>query len=261
MKKWTEITGGLLNRAWDTLMTAFGNRADEAVEMINTQGVADRIAALILNNGYELTTSQARAREIMGTNFFGIEEAVKHFGVSLSRRQIAYMSEIPFSEATLEACKDTHLLVAVTPISVVEIRTKMAEVKLPKGQKSFLCHQDWYDGQAFANEKGQLEWWLVHKTPVPDSLTKTWEQQQRLLDENIEETPKAQTMVYAIIGHFLTTGELLFEEVWVRCSDLGSGGCRVDVGRFDAGGLRVNNNWDGYAYGYLGLASSRKFES
>lgn len=30
-------------------------------------------------------TSQARAREIMGRKFFGIEDAIKHFGVSPSK--------------------------------------------------------------------------------------------------------------------------------------------------------------------------------
>lgn len=35
-----------------------------------------------LIQSYRLTTSQKCAREIMGKNFFGIEEAIKHFGVN-----------------------------------------------------------------------------------------------------------------------------------------------------------------------------------
>jgi len=262
MKKWTEITGGLLNRAWDTLMTAFGDRADEVVEKINKEpGVADRVAALILNNGYELTTSQARAKEIMGKNFLGVEEGMKLFGIQLSKRQLAYMSEIPFSEATLAASKDTHILVAVMPLSIVQIRSYTAAMKLPKGQKSFFYKQDWYDGQAFANEVGQLEWRLVRKTPVGDSTSKTWQQQQELLDSKIEETPTAQVMVYTIIGHFLNTGERLFEKVYVRTSSLDSGGSHVDVGEFDADGLYVDSYWDDGVDGPLGVVSSRKSES
>lgn len=260
--KWTEIASGVLNRAWDTLMTAFGERADEVVEKLNKQPViAVRVASLILNNGYELTTNQARAKEIMGKNFLGVEEGTKLFGIQLSRRQLAYMSEIPFSEATLTTCRETHILVAVMPLAIVQIRSYTAAMKLPKGQKSFFYKQDWYDGQAFANEVGQLEWRLVLKTPVEDSTKKTWQQQQGLLDPKIEETPTAQVMVYTIIGHFLNTGERLFEKVWVRTSSLDSDGARVCVGIMDADGLDVDAYWDDYTSGLLGVSSSRKLES
>lgn len=257
--KWTEVFGGLLNRAYITLMTAFGERADEAVEKINNNsGVADRVATLILNNGYELTASVARAKEIMGKNFLGLEEGVKLFGIQLTRRQLAYMSEVPFSEATLTACKDTHILVAVMPLTIVQIRYYTAA--LSKGQRSYFYKQDWYERQAFANEVGQLEWCLVRKTPVENSTSKPWSDQQVLLDDKIEETPKAQVMVYTIIGHFLNTGERLFEKVLVRCSDFGSGGNRVSVG-MGAGGLYVYDDWDDSIGDGLGVSSSRKLES
>ena len=243
-------------------MVAFGNRASEATTRINSdEAFAGRIANLCFNNGYELTTSQARAKEIMGNNFLGLEEGMKLFGVQLTRRQLAYMSEVPFSEATLTACKDTHILVAVMPLSIVQIRSYTAAMKLLKGQKSYFYKQDWYNRQAFANEVGQLEWRLVRRTPVDDSTVKTWQQQQGLLDHKIEETPKAQVMVYTIIGHFLNTGERLFEKVWVRCSDLDSGGRRVSGGRFNADGLYLYYYWDGSVYAHIGVASSRKLES
>jgi hypothetical protein len=260
--KWTEIPSGQINGAFQRLMVAFGDQADGIVERINTDDtVATRVASLCRNGGFELSTNQARAKEIMGTNFFGLEEAMKHFGMSFSKRQIAYMSEIPFSETTLQACKDTHILVAVMPLSIVQIRSYATAMRLPKSQKSFFYSQDWYDSQAFANERGKLEWQLVRKTPVSDSLSKTWSQQQALLDGKIEETPKAQIMVYTIIGHFLATGERLFEKLYVRCSDLDSDGNRVGVGGFGADGLVVDYYNDDSVGGSLGVSSSRKLES
>ena len=65
-------------------------------------------------------------------------------------------------------------------------------------------------------------------------------------------------MVYTIVGHYLSTGERLFENVYVRTSSLDSDGLRVYVGHFDAGGLRVGYIWDDYRSAYLGLASARK---
>jgi len=235
MQKWTEVPAGQVNGAFQRFMGALGDEADIAIARINTEPVfADRMAVYARNGGVEVSVSQVRAREIMGTNFFGIEEAMKHFGVNPSRRQIAVLGEVPFSEEVLTACKDTHVLVAVFPISIVEIRSKVTGVKLPNDQPLFY-KQDLYDKEAFANEHGETGWQLVRKTPVANSTSKTWNEQQALLTSD-EETPKAQVMVYTIIGFFLATGERLFEKIYVRCSDLVSDGHRVYVGDFDAKG-------------------------
>ena len=216
--------------------------------------VAAKIIRLIRNGGFEPTTSQKRACEIMGRNMFGVEEAIRHFGVTPSRQQIAGLSEIPFSEATLEQCKETHVLVAVFPLSILEIRGKVAQ-----GQRLFY-DQDWYNKQAFAKEKGETEWKLVRKTPVENSTIKTWPEQQALLANN-EETPTARVMVYTIIGHFLATGERLFEKIYVRCSDVGSVGSRVRVGSFDSVGLFVYYYyWDAFRLDGVGVSAARKSE-
>ena len=98
-----------------------------AQRVVDSKGndLATKVVRLIQNGGFEPTTSQKRAREIMGKNFFGVEEAIKHFGVNPTRQQLAALSEIPFSEAVLEQSKDTHILVAVFPLSILEIRGKV----------------------------------------------------------------------------------------------------------------------------------------
>ena len=213
--------------------------------------LAAKVVRLILNGGFEPSTSQKRAREIMGRNIFGIEEAIKHFGVNPSKRDLAYMAEVPFSEEVLSACKDTHVLVAVFPMSILDIRGKVE-------RGFFYSYEDaWYNKQAFAKDKGAMGWQLVRKTPVENSTSKNWNEQQALLSKD-EETPKAQVMVYTIIGHYLATGERLFDKLYVRCVDLDSDGRRVRVGRFGAGGLLVDVWDDGDRNGYIGLSSARK---
>jgi hypothetical protein len=213
--------------------------------------LAKKVVRLIQNGGFEPSTSQKRAREIMGKNIFGVEEAIKHFGINPSKQQTAYLAEVPFSEAVLEACKNTHVLVAVFPLSILDIRGKVE-------RKLFYSHDDaWYNKQAFAKDKGEVGWQLVRKVPVADSTNKTWNEQQTILSKD-EETPKAQVMVYTTVGHFLATGERLFENIYVRCSDLDSGGDRVDVGRFGAGGLGVSYWYDDGRHGGLGLSAARK---
>jgi len=231
-----------------------GLNEEFAQKVIDSKGndLALKVVRLISNGGFEATTSQKRAREIMGRNTFGIEEAIQHFGVTPSRQQIAGLSEIPFSEAMLEACKDTHVLVAVFQFSILEIRGRV-----PQDQRLFY-NQDWYNNQAFAKKRGETEWKLVRKTPVANSTNKTWSEQQALLANN-EETPTARMMTYTIIGHFLATGERLFENVYVRCLDIDSYGIRVGVGDFGSDGLDVDDDLGGDRGRGVGLSSARKF--
>ena len=222
-----------------------------AQRVVDSKGndLAAKVVRLIRNGGFEPTTSQKRVREIMGRNFFGVEEAIRHFGVNPTRQQAVALSEIPFSEATLEACKDTHILVAVFPLSILEIR----------GKSTLFYNQDWYEKEPFARDRGDAEWRLIRKTPVENSTNKTWQEQQTLLAEN-EETPTARLVIYTITGHFLATGERLFEKLYVRSSDVASGGDRVRVGRFDSDGLGIGHYWDGDRDARLGLPSARKSE-
>lgn len=252
--KWTDIPAGKTNAAFQRLMVAFGDHADIIVERINTdETVAQHVATLCLNNGYEPSMSQILAREIMSKNFFGIEEAIKHFGVNATKQQLAYLSEVPFSEEVLTSCKDTHILVAVFPLSILDIR---GIVKKQSDQTLFYS-QDWYDKEAFAKDKGEVGWQLVRKEPIVNSTSKTWNDQQALLSKD-EEMPTARIVVYAMIGHFLATEERLFEKIYVRCVDLDPLGRSVGVGRFGSRGLDVSRWHDDDRHDNLGVSGARK---
>ncbi len=212
--------------------------------------LAKKVVRLIQNGGFEPSTSQKHAREIMGKNIFGVEEAIRHFRVNPTKQQLAYLAEVPFTESVLEACKDTHVLVAVFPISLLDIRGACKD-------QGLFYNQDWYNKQSFAKEKGEVGWQLSRKTPVSDSTSKTWDEQNKLLGKD-DEVPSVRAVVYTMVGHYKATGERLFEKIWVRCSDLDSDGDRVVVGSFDALGLLVHVCWDVYRSHSVGLASARK---
>lgn len=213
--------------------------------------LANEVVRLIENSGFKPLTSQKRPREIMGRNFFGIEEAIEYFGVNLSRAQTAALAKIPFTEKVLESVKDTHILIAVFPASILDIRGKVE-------RKLFYSHNDsWYNRESFAKDRGKIGWRLVRKTPVPDSTSKNWDEQRTLLDKS-EKTPSAQVMVYTIIGHFLATGERLFENIDVRTSSVSSVGGRVRIGSFNQDGLDVDRGWDNDCYYNRGVSSARK---
>lgn len=249
--KWTDIPSGQTNRAFQRLMFAFGDHADTIVKKINSdESVAQRVAMLCLNNSYEPSISQVKACEIMGKNFFGIEEAVKRFRVTPTKAQLSYLAEIPFSEEVLTACKDTYVLVAVLPMTLLEVRGKV--------EKGLIySNENWHNNQAFANEKAELGWYLIRKTPVENSTAKNWKEQQAHLSKD-EEVPTASLLAYTIIGHFLATGERLFENVYVRTSSLGSDGYRVLVGAFNSKGLDVDSWYEDRCSEIVGL-SARKW--
>lgn len=254
MKAWTQVPAGDINAANQRLWVAIGDNAEEVAARINTDpAFVANIAQLMVNGGYEPSTSQKLAREIMGKNFFGIEEAIKHFGVNATKQQLAALAEVPFSEEVLKSCKDTHVLVAAFPLSILDIRG----IAKKQSDRTLFYSQDWYDKQAFVKDKGKIGWQLVRKEPIANSTSKTWNDQQALLSKD-EETPTARIVVYTMIGHYLATGKRLFEKIYVRCVDLDSGGYRVYVGGFDARGLSVGDRVDDGRNGRFGVSAARK---
>ncbi len=244
-----------------------------AQKVIDSKGneLATKVVKFIQNGGFGLTSSQKRAREIMGHNFFGIEETIQHFGVNPSRQQIAALAEIPFSEAVLEQSKDTHILVAVFPLSILEIRRKVnSKLFCRYNEKNWSEeNKEAFNKESFVKEHGETSWQLVCKTHFPDSREKNWSEQQYLIAKDDEVlTPTARVMVYTIIGHYLATGERLFKRIYVRTSSVDSDGHRVHVGYFEwrgflyfwyGRGLGINYSWDIDCFGDVGVSSARKF--
>jgi hypothetical protein len=205
----------------------------------------------VIRSVSEPATTQERAREIMGKNFFGVEEAIKHFGVNPTRQQLTALSEIPYSEAVLEQLKENHILVAVFPLSILEIRDRVE-------RKLFYNHEGaWYNEQPFAREHGEARWLLVRKIPADSSAPMSWQEQEALFGKD-DEVPTAQTMVYTIIGYFLATGERLVERKYARTSSVDSRGHRVYVSGVGLDGLGIGDYWDAVGYDNEDLASPRK---
>lgn len=245
----SQVSGRLAT--WHRVMEEAGLTYDALQLPIDNPQMRKCLVYFWMSGGFEATTSQKRAREIMGVNIFGVEENIKHFAINPTRQQLAVLSEVPFTEEVLQARKDTHVLIATFQLSILDIRNKAP-------RNLFYSHDDaWYNKQSFAKDKGEVGWHLVRKTLVQNSTSKTWSEQQALLGKD-DETPTARVMVYTIIGHFMATGERLFEHIYVRTSSVDSDDDRVYVGDLGSDGLHVGSRWGDYRGGYLGVASSRK---
>jgi len=205
-----------------------------------------------------MPTSQDRARKILGPNFLGIEEATTHFDAAVELRWHADLASVPFSESTLEECRATHLLVAGSPMTVLDVRANTTRAS--KAFDSFAYGEIWFNTERFAtSEKVNVGWYLLRKEVVPGSVERSFRQQCAMLAAK-EEVPRACELVYAMVLHFLAHGQggQLFLDCAARCADLDSLGRRVWVGG-NADGLCIYSTDDGPKE-RTGLAGARKID-
>ncbi len=256
MEKWNEVPAGVINAATQRIWVALGDQAGKISTRINTDPrFVDSIARFMIHGENEPYTSQEFARLIMDNNFFGVEEAMRYFGINPTSKQIADLTEVPFNIRTLLSCRNTHNLVAVFPLSILNILSIATKRNLPlfKGQD-----KAWFKKELFATEKGEMRWLLVRRTSVPKSEHKTWEQAWCHIGEN-EEIPTARIVVYTAIGHFLASGERLFGKIELRCLEhCAVTGGRIYVGVFDELGLDIDSVSDGESDDSLGLAGCQE---
>jgi hypothetical protein len=248
-------------------------RQKELMVKLAAAGLDDRLARKVIGSKANILAErvvnriveedsipQHRALDIMGRNFFGIGSAIKHFceplGIKLPERQAHALQAVPFSEAVLESRKNTHVLVVIFPLSILDIGAICSRIDNP----ILIRMNRQCDMGEFARDTGQIGWQLVRKGSVTNSTSKYLHAQLPLLalDQN-EEVPSAQVVIYTVVGHYLATfadgqAERLFERVCVRTNSLN---WRICVGPFF--GNTVNISWqDAGPYSDIGLSGALK---
>jgi hypothetical protein len=195
------------------------------------------------------------AQSILGADFITPEEVTKARGaIVYTDEQITALAESLPSEDVLKWCKDNGYAVMPAP------PTAMSTLDVREIQSAHFYSKTggWYADQKFAREdKTSFGWLLIKKTPVSNSTSKNWNEQNKLLSA-LEKVPNAAEMSWFITTYFEVRGVRLFEGVYVRTSSLDSGGHHVNVGLFDSGGLYVNDYWDDHRNDYIGLSAARK---
>lgn len=270
---WRKISAGNLDAAEQLFREALDEEAEAVIEkmirdpayvrqVVDYATILTQQGAIVLTQK-ELATGNPqwlRAREIMNKNFFGIEEASKYFGPNPTCQQLVALSEIPFSEAVLEQYKDTHLLIAIFPLSLLDMQKKFG---IGRDGMLFDGLTDWesFKNEDFIEEQGEISWQLICKTPVEDSASKNWEEQMELVNQN-NKVPTAREVFYTIIGNYLAAGEILFNYVFVNTSSVDSHGLHIGIGAFKRNyGYNMGRFTPEAKYTYLRLSSARRHES
>ena len=245
-----------------------GQRATETFRAQYNKAGLDEDSAQILNEhpgfaAYLLTgirrfstkaPDYTLAQTILGKDFITPEEVSKSRGLTYSEDQLAKFGDTLPSQEVLVWCRDNGYMVVAGPNKPMSL----LEVREMKSRYFYSKSGGWYSDQKFArNDKADTRWIIVRKEPVPESTSKTWDEQQALLSD-VEITPNAAEVVWAITTYKAVRDIYLLSNIYVRTSSLDSDGDRVFVGGFDDRGLSVYIWYDVYRYSSIGVSSARK---
>ncbi len=195
------------------------------------------------------------AQSILGMDFIPPSEGMKaRPSIVYTVEQITALAKSLPSNDVLKWCKDNGYAVMPAPPTAMSI----LDVREIQSAHFYLKMDGWFVNAKFAREdKTSFGWLAIKKTPVSNSTSKNWNEQNNLLSA-FEKVPNAAEMSWFITTYFEVRGIRLFESVYVRTSSLVSGGNRVDVGDFGSDGLSVNDYWGDYRHANIGLSAARK---
>jgi len=256
-KKWTEIPAGELNAAEQRLRVALGEEASAVVERINNDPLFLRLmvdqlatAAAQIDDGHYLSANPnwRDAQRIMGENFFGVEDAMRYFGVKPNKQELADLWQIPYPPKVLKECRNSHILVVTFPdLTITQVMRKVGKEPFCRVVRHIVAN--------YMDSCLQLEWQLVGKDAYPGSAGKSLGRQKELVADG-EGVAGAGKLVYAVIGYYLATGKRLIKNISLRTST-DHFGSHVIVGPFDDGCLCISEELDD-GFDSIGLAYYRR---
>lgn len=192
--------------------------------------VLREIAALLspVSVRFEETDSQKRARDIMGSNFFGIDAVQRHFADYTeteleARKEVRILNEITgqlfTEEETLKIlleCKDTHVLLATKNIALPDMHARHKDRFSNDRDAPFFGSQP--EREKWSSFRIKPNWILVRKGFVPGSESKDIDAQKAHL---LQTLPKERMIlpceyVFAAFLSLLEKGEKLCEGYVVR---------------------------------------------
>ncbi len=209
------------------------------------------VATNQLPEGHEL------ARLILGDDYITPEEVATAYGVSYTDEQLEHFADtLPDTQNIFWLRAKGYMLVAGMPTEM-----NLLQVRELDNLVFYSKTEGWYaeKQQVFAKDDKVKagEWLAIRKEEVPNSFSKTWQEQPSLLTE-VEHVPNAPEVSYAVTAYFKIRGSYLLRGKYVRTSSVSADGYLVSVGSFGEDGLDVYYYWVDDRYGDLGVSSARK---
>ena len=196
------------------------------------------------------------ARHILGQDFITPEEIAKARGLTYSDKLLRQFKDTLPLEDDLNYCQANGFMLVAgppQPLNLLEIRGLNPVYFYSKSG-------GWYanDSHKFSREDKVNPCWLaLRKEPVPNSTSKTWDEQSQLLsDKEMEQVPNTPEESWGLTTYKAVRNVYLLPDKYVRTSSLVSDGCRVLVGGFVSDGLDIVYYWGNDRGIGIGVASS-----
>lgn len=198
-----------------------------AKEIIQKPEIASKIIHLVESGGFEETSSQRLAREIMGENFIGVGEIQAHLGYVFHWRQLKKLSMIPFSSTVLEEFKNTHVLFPSLSMTLAELVHRFIHAAL------ISISTDELSKEKCAQVRRGVRWHLIDKVPV------TFKRSDNSYNAQVSffsEIPTAYEIVLLLIIWELVKDGPLWKGLPILTRDITTSGEKVYISTDDQSG-------------------------
>jgi len=141
------------------------------------------------------------------------------------------------------------------PITI-NILLRLFRDKNPFGEATLIYDNSWYEGEAFIDQPLQAKYAMPTKKLLPESRSKNWADQEKLLQPG-ETRREAIETLWDTIAYYSATKQRLLSDGYDWSKTSTSGGLRVCVGGFDQRGVRVYNADPSVSPSNLGICPTR----
>lgn len=199
---------------------------------------------------------------------FGLVDWQKFYNMTFTQKQVSAIEKFPWSKKLLDSpcpfyrgktIRETHFgFLGLDVINIMELQ------KLnPRGtEPHFYSYAPgaWYSQQGFTrNITLSFRWYLLLKEIVPNSKSRTFDDQKTMLP-NEYEVPSAIMETTKDVLVYKKTGAYVNSSCYARTADSSSDMSRVHVGLCNAKGIIISSNLDTHIHDDIGIGASRKPE-
>lgn len=184
-----------------------GIRANDLADMCHDPAFAAHVASF---EGFHFveTPNQQRARAIMGDHFFNPDEVRRLCKTSYCNEAYDALAEVPFSDTTLQECKDTHILFPGSSFNILSAQIRCRGLFRPLGNTRF---------ESFArDEMAEQRWYLMRF--VYEATEGSFEEKHSRLRRD-EEVPLAVEVVFLQLLWMQARHQHLIEGIRLLCDD------------------------------------------
>lgn len=214
-KRVQDVPHGQVESVLARLFSFLGGEGEAFISALNDVNSFSAIN-IFLKSGdwYKESEMEIRFRKIMGTNFIGVKEAMKLWGIRVLNHSSFDFSKL--SSVILRKGNGETVDNFVTEKVCLEVSggNEYVLVYYPGLSEKILSE---ISGVTMSPTKANCVpgWYLIRKSVYPNSLNKSWKEQKILIDRKRDDIPESSVLYYAhVLGYRLDS---TFFKDYVNC--------------------------------------------